>query len=410
MRRIGMNRLLLALWLLGAAVYGANTLIYANVIFGWPATKQKVDSGNAQRGTVKPEAAAEAQSQQSADTPDKNDPAEVDATGGPTVRLGSSPQPEAAPAAQPSDAQAADAGSNAGVSAPPMPQGQPASDAPAQQQDVQSTPEAQPATGEGVAPMPQSQPEQAQNVPEVQPQQQQGDSEWVRVARTGANVRSAPSTSASQLTTLPSGMELRVISREAGWVQVANADGSQTGWVYERLLEPADASSEQGAEAEGSAQATGPDQQQQGQSEMVKVSGAPATMRSGPSDSAPMLFAFPEGRELRVMSRQPGWVQVTDPGSKQSGWIAEASLATAAAGGQQQHAADAAAQRRSRDAPPQAYDSAEGPPPGARGAWLPWDEDIGPPSGVEEPEDRPRGRGHRHGGFAGILRRAFGGD
>ena len=31
---IGMNRLLLSLWLLGAAVYGANTLIYANVIFG----------------------------------------------------------------------------------------------------------------------------------------------------------------------------------------------------------------------------------------------------------------------------------------------------------------------------------------------------------------------------------------
>jgi uncharacterized protein YgiM (DUF1202 family) len=408
MRRIGMNRLLLALWLLGAAVYGANTLIYANVIFGWPATKQKVDSGNAETGTVKPEAAAEAQSQQSANTPDKNDPAEVDATGGPAVRLGLNPQPEAAPAAQPSDAQAADAGSNAGVSAPPMPQGQPASDASAQQQ-VQSTVEAQPGAGEGVAPGPQSQPEQAQNVPAAQPEQQD-ENEWVRVSRTGANVRSAPSTSASQLTTLPSGMELRVISREAGWVQVANSDGSQTGWVYERLLEPADASSEQGAAAQGSAQATGPDQQQQGQSEMVKVTGSPATMRSGPSDSAPMLFAFPEGREFRVMSRQSGWVQVTDPGSKQSGWIAEASLATAGARGQQQQAADIGLQRRSRDAPPPAYDSAEGPPPGARGAWLPWDEDIGPPSGVEEPEDRPRGRGHRHGGFAGILRRAFGGD
>jgi uncharacterized protein YraI len=411
-----MNRLLLSLWLLGAVLYGANTLIYANVIFGWPTTKQKIDAGNARTGTVKPEAASEVQSQQSANTPDEKDPAEIDANGGPAVRLGSNPQPEAAPAAQPSDTQVVDAGGNASAPVPPtppVPQGQLSSDAPAQQ-EVQSTPPAQPGPGEGVAPVPQSQPEQAaQNVPEAQPQQQQGDSKWVKVARTGANVRSAPSTSASQLTTLPSGMELRVISREAGWVQVANSDGSQTGWVYERLVEPSVAPSEQDAAAaqgQGSVQATGPDQQSQGQSEMVRVSGSPATMRSGPSDSAPMLFAFPEGRELRVMSRQPGWVQVIDPGSKQSGWIAEASLATSGAGGQQQQAADAALQRRSRDAPPPAYDSAEGPPPGARGAWLPWEEDMGPPDGLEEPEDRPRGRGHRHnGGFAGILRRAFGG-
>jgi uncharacterized protein YraI len=425
MRRIGMNRLLLSLWLLGAVLYGANTLIYANVIFGWPNTKQKVDSGNAGKETVKPNAGIEAQSQQSAKSADNKDAATA-VSDGPAVRLESNPQSAAAASAQPSEAQASDSGSNASAPVPPAPQGQGASDASAQQQQAQapqgqatsgvsgqqqaqSTPEVQPVPGEGVAPAPQSQPGQAENVPATQPQQQ-AEAEWVRISRTGANVRSGPSSSASQLATLPSGMELRVISREAGWVQIANSDGSETGWVYERLLEPAGAPSEQGAAAQGSAQATGPDQHPQGQSEMVRVSGSPATMRSGPSDSAPMLFAFPEGRELRVMSRQPGWVQVIDPGSKQSGWIAEASLATSGAGGQQQQAADAALQRRSRDAPPPAYDSAEGPPPGARGAWLPWEEDMGPPDGLEEPEDRPRGRGHRHnGGFAGILRRAFGG-
>src|SRR6187455_1380897 len=67
-------------------------------------------------------------------------------------------------------------------------------------------------------------------------------------------------------------------------------------------------------------------QQAKGQSGWVKVLGSPAGMRSTPSQSSPVLFAFPEGRELRVVSRQPGWVQVTDPGSNQSGWIADTSL------------------------------------------------------------------------------------
>jgi SH3-like domain-containing protein len=367
MRRIGMNRLLLSLWLLGAALYGANTLIYANVIFGWPTTKHKVEAGGAGTEAPKPSASQLAAAQ--------------------------------------TETAASDASATATATSP-VPQDQAASSAPAQPQQAQDSPSAQPAPEEAVAPTPQSEPEQAQSLPEAQPQQQD-ENEWVKVSRGGANVRSGPSSSASQLATLPSGMALRVISREAGWVQIGNADGSQTGWVYERLLEPGTAPNEQGAVAAGSAQSTG--QEHQGQSEMVKVIGSPATMRSGPSDSAPMLFGFPEGRELRVMSRQPGWVQVIDPGSKQSGWIAEASLATAGAGGQQQQAATAPAQRPSRDAEQPGYDSAEGPPPGAREAWLPWDEDMGPPDGIEEPEDRPRGRGHRHGGFAGILRRAFGG-
>jgi len=29
-----------------------------------------------------------------------------------------------------------------------------------------------------------------------------------------------------------------VVGRQSGWVQIANSDGSQTGWVYEELVEP----------------------------------------------------------------------------------------------------------------------------------------------------------------------------
>jgi hypothetical protein len=40
-----------------------------------------------------------------------------------------------------------------------------------------------------------------------------------------------------------------------------------------------------------------------------------------------MLFAFPYGRRLQVISRQEGWVQVSDPHSKATGWIKTAYLA-----------------------------------------------------------------------------------
>jgi hypothetical protein len=51
----------------------------------------------------------------------------------------------------------------------------------------------------------------------------------------------------------------------------------------------------------------------------VIVSGAP--MRATASEDAPMLFAFPYGRNLKVISRYKGWVEVTDPQSAATGWM-----------------------------------------------------------------------------------------
>jgi len=51
----------------------------------------------------------------------------------------------------------------------------------------------------------------------------------------------------------------------------------------------------------------------------VIISGAP--MRSTASEEAPMLFAFPYGRNLKVVSRYEGWVEVTDPRSAATGWM-----------------------------------------------------------------------------------------
>ena len=60
----------------------------------------------------------------------------------------------------------------------------------------------------------------------------------------------------------------------------------------------------------------------------VMVSGAP--MRATASDDAPMLFAFPYGRNLKVVSRYEGWVEVTDPKSGATGWMQAGVLAPSA--------------------------------------------------------------------------------
>ncbi len=55
--------------------------------------------------------------------------------------------------------------------------------------------------------------------------------------------------------------------------------------------------------------------------EWVEVLISGAAMRSTASEDAPMLFAFPYGRNLKVVSRYEGWVEVTDPKSGATGWM-----------------------------------------------------------------------------------------
>lgn len=61
--------------------------------------------------------------------------------------------------------------------------------------------------------------------------------------------------------------------------------------------------------------------------ELVQVMVSGAEMRSEATDEAPLLFAFPSGRTLQVVSRGEGWVEVTDPKSGATGWMKAAYLA-----------------------------------------------------------------------------------
>jgi hypothetical protein len=160
----------------------------------------------------------------------------------------------------------------------------------------------------------------------------------------------------------------------------------------------------------------------------------PAGMRSRPFNSLrPSYYAFPEGRDAPpAVSRQAGRVQVTDPGSKQSGWVAETSLVASA--GKRAKQQQAAALRRNkismcsvamakgkRSAATEQSAAAASKPrcwtetmrtqrgrrPRPPGRWMPWDAEIGTagrPSGNHE--DRPRRWWRRRGGSSFFDRSA----
>ena len=91
-------------------------------------------------------------------------------------------------------------------------------------------------------------------------------------------------------------------------------------------------------------------------------------MRSTASLDAPILFAFPVGRNLRVVSRDGEWVQVADPQSSATGWMKAEMLGPSA-------------------------------PPG---------QGYGQQDAYYEQPVEPRRRGLFNGGFADMIGRAFG--
>ena len=62
------------------------------------------------------------------------------------------------------------------------------------------------------------------------------------------------------------------------------------------------------------------------QEEWVQIAISGASMYSAAADDATVLFAFPSGRRLKVVAREEGWLQVTDPQSNTTGWMKSAYL------------------------------------------------------------------------------------
>jgi hypothetical protein len=133
------------------------------------------------------------------------------------------------------------------------------------------------------------------------------------------------------------------------------------------------AAAPQGAEGPPQAAQGEPGAPQQGapQEEWVVVLVSGAGMRATAADDAPMLFAFPYGRNLRVVSHYGDWVEVTDPKSAATGWMKSDEVSPIAPPGAGPSQAEA-------------YD--QGPPP-EEGGWF----------------------RRRRGGFADMINRALGG-
>ena len=62
----------------------------------------------------------------------------------------------------------------------------------------------------------------------------------------------------------------------------------------------------------------------------VQVVGSGTGMRATASIDAPILFAFPYGRQLKVESRNGEWIEVSDPNSSAKGWMPAHALAPSA--------------------------------------------------------------------------------
>ena len=82
-----------------------------------------------------------------------------------------------------------------------------------------------------------------------------------------------------------------------------------------------------GEDADPNAWPAGPGEQPQ---EWVQVLVSGAGMHAAAAEGAPMMFAFPYGRTLRVISRYGNWVEVTDPQSATTGWMKAQYLAPVA--------------------------------------------------------------------------------
>jgi hypothetical protein len=104
-------------------------------------------------------------------------------------------------------------------------------------------------------------------------------------------------------------------------------DTEQPGTEDEQISMPAE---QEAQDTETSALDTTGSLPEEPQEEWVQIAISGASMYSAAAADATVLFAFPSGRRLKVVAREEGWLQVTDPQSNTTGWMKAAYLAPVA--------------------------------------------------------------------------------
>ncbi|HJZ30320.1 MAG TPA: SH3 domain-containing protein [Hyphomicrobiaceae bacterium] len=224
------SRLVLTLWLVGAVLYAGSTVFLAHAVLGGSAPADKGKSA-----AIAAAAGNQCQNVAAADAKPSTPAASAkDAASEPQKTAALEPKAQE-PAPAPSAAKPA-APTTARNDAPsgPMPgadqrsaEDDPSSD------DLQgpdtSSPDGTPPT-DGTEQQDAMGPGPNDGAPEKD--------EWARVVAGTADMRSEPSMQAQLIYALPAGWQVRVISRQPGWVQVQDANSGAAGWVESSAIAP----------------------------------------------------------------------------------------------------------------------------------------------------------------------------
>jgi hypothetical protein len=217
------SRLVLTLWLVGAVLYAGSTIFLAHAVLGGSVAADKAKASavataantQCQKDTV---ASADGEPtidpQKAAAIQSKNPvPATAQSTAKPaapeTATHDLAPQGQT-PGAEQRSAEDEPSSDNQQDSDASSPDGRPGHDG-SQQQDAMA-----PGAVEGPA----------------------EKDEWARVVAGTADMRSEPSMQAQLIYALPAGWQVRVISRQPGWVQVQDANSGAAGWVESSAIAP----------------------------------------------------------------------------------------------------------------------------------------------------------------------------
>jgi len=140
------------------------------------------------------------------------------------------------------------------------------------------------------------------------------------VKGSAVNLRSAPGTANSIITTVQSGQRFQVLETQGEWYKI-NA-GNKTGWIAGWLVETANSAN--------------PQPQQQNSTQKVKqatITGSAVNVRSGPGTTYSSVTTVSKGAKYTVTEVNGQWLKIKLPDGKQgwiAGWLATVSETNAA--------------------------------------------------------------------------------
>ncbi len=121
------------------------------------------------------------------------------------------------------------------------------------------------------------------------------------------NLRSAPGTASSIVTTVQKGQRFQVLETQGDWYKISL--GNQTGWIAGWLVETADSTDAQ------------PQQQNSVKVKQATITGSAVNVRSGPGTSYSSVTTVNNGAKFNIAEVSGQWIKINLPNGEQ-GWVA----------------------------------------------------------------------------------------